>query len=79
QGLGFTLKEINELLGLKVTNINNCDDVHKMTDEKIKQIEEKVENLMKIKDSLVKLAESCERKESASDCLIIDTFDHGKC
>src|SRR5574342_138792 len=49
QELGFTLKEISELLGLRVDSKTTCAKVKKQADAKISDIEEKIRLLKKMK------------------------------
>jgi len=74
QDLGFTLREINELLELKVSSTKTCTEVRNRTLEKIGQVEEKIRNLAKIKKSLNILAMICLQKEPTSECPILDYF-----
>lgn len=76
QELGFTLKEIKDLLELRVKTQATCADVRKKADQKITEISEKMNTLSKIKKALEKLSSSCTRKTSSlSECPILDCFD----
>lgn len=75
QELGFTLKEAQELLELKLKSKARCEDVLIKTESKIKEIEEKIKDLKNMKKSLIKLAGCCESKDiSLSECPILDCF-----
>lgn len=63
QELGFTLKQISELLALRVDAKNTCAKVKKQTEAKISDIEEKIVLLKKMKTALGKLASSCKAHE----------------
>jgi len=45
QGLGFTLKEIADLLALRVSRQPPCDDVRELAEAKLKDIEEELRTL----------------------------------
>lgn len=75
QELGFTLKEIKELLDLKINNQAKCSDVLLKTEGKIKEINQKINDLKKMKKSLVALAHCCvDSNYPLSDCPILECF-----
>ena len=69
--LGFTLKEINELLELRVDPDKSCADVRALAKAKIADVEEKMADLGRIKDALEKLARACRSKGPTSECPIL--------
>lgn len=73
--LGFSLKEIDELLSLRVNPDTTCADVKKRTEAKIIDIEEKLLSLQRIKRALTKLAEECRGRGPTSECPILDALD----
>ncbi len=75
QELGFSLKEIKELLSIKTSEKNTCLDVKKLAEEKIREIEEKIDSLKKIKTALQRLAKTCPGKGPVSECPILDELE----
>lgn len=73
--LGFTLREIGELLSLRVDPSTTCADVRAMAREKIEDIDGRVAELHRIKDVLERLARSCRGKGPTSECPILDILD----
>jgi len=73
--LGFALKEILELLSLRVNPDTTCVDVRKQTEFKISDVEEKIRALRRIKTALKKLAASCVGTGPASECPILEALD----
>ena len=73
--LGFKLKEISELLSLRVDPGTTCADVRKQTDLKIADVEEKIRVLQGIKTALKKLAASCVGTGPTSECPILEALD----
>src|SRR4030067_2544311 len=59
QTLGFTLKEILELLSLRVDPKTTCGDVKRRAEVKITDMEEKIRDLQKMKKAPMKLVVSC--------------------
>ncbi|MCA1600069.1 MAG: heavy metal-responsive transcriptional regulator [Acidobacteria bacterium] len=75
QELGFSLKEIKELLALRVAPHTTSADVRKRAEAKIEDIEEKVKSLRAMKKALARLTATCGGKGSASDCPILESLD----
>lgn len=73
--LGFSLKEVSELLSLRVDPNTNCADVKRMAEVKITDIKEKIHALQRIKEALIKLRESCKGSGPASKCPILEALD----
>ncbi len=74
--LGFTLKEIQELLDMKVESKSTCGDVKHLAENKILDIEQKIKDLQKIKNVLKKLVSQCVNEEITMDeCPILDTIE----
>lgn len=73
--LGFSLKEVSELLSLRVDPNTNCADVKRMAEVKITDIKEKIHALQRIKEALTKLRESCKGSGPASKCPILEALD----
>lgn len=70
--LGFTLKEISELLSLKIEKTTKCKEIRKITDERIESIELKISELQKMKNALSKVAKMCDKPEAPiCDCPIL--------
>ena len=74
QELGFSLKEIAELLALRVDEESTCADVQERAMLKIHDIEEKIRDLKKIRSVLSHLAETCTGQGSVSNCPILDAL-----
>ncbi len=74
QELGFSLKEIKELLDLRVTPDATATDVRIRASGKIANIGEKIRHLRAIKKSLELLVNSCCSDGSASECPILESL-----
>jgi|SRR3990172_1496317 len=74
--LGFTLKEISELLNLKVESSATCGDVKHLAEHKLNDVEEKIKDLKNIKNVLIKLINQCVCEEvSTEQCPILEVID----
>ena len=75
KALGFSLKDIMELLSLRVESDSTCADVRERTEEKIAEINEKIRGLKQMEKALGRLAASCRREGPLSECPILDELD----
>jgi MerR family mercuric resistance operon transcriptional regulator len=74
--LGFTLKEIKELLSLKLDPSTTCADVKSRAEVKIEDIEQRIRTLQRMKRALAKLTKACSGRGKTSDCPILDALDN---
>jgi Hg(II)-responsive transcriptional regulator len=72
--LGFSLKEIKELMSLQYSPGTTCGEVKKQAEVKILDIEQKIEDLQKIKLVLVDLVSVCPGQGPISECPIIGSI-----
>lgn len=78
QELGFTLKEIEELLRFREDQRASCADVRAAAEAKIGDIDRKVENLRAMKRALVVLVNSCSSSGSTRECPILEALDDNR-
>jgi MerR family copper efflux transcriptional regulator len=77
QVLGFSLKEIQELLALRVGHGAACDTVERKTRQKIELVERKIRDLERIRNTLEQLAAACASRQPTDDCPILEALgDH---
>lgn len=76
QELGFSLREVSELLDLRVDPQTTCKDVKEQAEAKILDIEEKMQALLNMKNALTKLAATCRGKGPSSECPILEALEH---
>ena len=75
QQLGFTLKEIRELLELRVNRRNSCSDVRHLAGEKVTDIEARIRSLQRMRRALLKLAEQCDAEGGKSTCPLLEYLE----
>lgn len=75
QQLGFSLKEIMELLMLRVDARTSCEEVKQHTEAKIAQMEQKLLELQRMRQALLQVAALCTGQGPASACPMLDTLD----
>ena len=71
QALGFTLREIAELLALRVASTARCGDVKKIARARLVQVESKVEDLQALARALKSLVQACRVGRSTGHCPIL--------
>ena len=75
QSLGFTLREIADLLALKVEPGGKSRDVKALAAQKIAEIDVKIHDLTRIKSTLETLHAACNGEVPIHDCPILLAFD----
>ena len=75
QELGFSLKEVKELLGLRVDARTSCADVRKRAEAKIADIDRKLWALRAMKRARVRLTAACDGRGPVSTCPILESLD----
>jgi MerR family mercuric resistance operon transcriptional regulator len=75
QSLGFSLREISDLLSLRVESGKTCGDVKQRVKAKLIDIEEKIETLQRMKEVLLRLETNCPGKGPLNECPILETLD----
>jgi len=72
QDLGFTLREITDLLSL---NDGDCSEARTMAEQKRGVIETRVRDLLRIQEALDTMIVACRKSEAAcADCALIETL-----
>lgn len=72
QELGFSLKEIRELLSIRVDPERECGEVRELAQAKLKDIEGKIATLKSMKKVLSQLAKACPGSEPSAECPILE-------
>jgi len=73
--LGFTLKEIDELLALRVKHGAACDEVENRVRSKIVRVERMLSELGCMRDVLDTLAAACRQRRPTAECPILEALD----
>lgn len=75
QALGFSLKEISELLSLRVELGTTCADIKERVETKIEEIDKKVADLELMRGALLKMARQCTGRGPIGGCPILEALD----
>ncbi|MBI5199801.1 MAG: heavy metal-responsive transcriptional regulator [Nitrospirae bacterium] len=77
KGWGFTLKEIKELMDIRITSPSACNKAMKQVEEKMKTVEQKIESLQSARRVLKELITACKRRTPTEECPILKAIDKG--
>jgi MerR family transcriptional regulator, copper efflux regulator len=75
QELGFTLKEVKELLAIRVKPGSGCADVRRKAEAKIADVDEKIRHLQAIRDALGSMTATCTGRGPVTSCSILDALN----
>jgi MerR family mercuric resistance operon transcriptional regulator len=76
QDLGFTLKEIRELITLQTNPDADCTAVRTAAEDKLGVIEKKLAQLQQMKAALEKVVGSCTGVRPMAECEILECLSH---
>jgi MerR family mercuric resistance operon transcriptional regulator len=77
QELGYTLREIKELLDLKASHKTTCGEYSEKIGSKLKEIDDKIRDLKRIKKALGEILVLCDDNPSNAECRVLDCFENG--
>lgn len=75
QQLGFTLKEIKELLELRMDEESTCSEIKKEAQHKYQDVVEKIDDLQRIKNTLIDLIDTCDGEGPKGECPILEALE----
>jgi len=75
QALGFSLREIEDLLTLRARPGRSCANVQAKAKAKIADIDKKLQQLSAMRGALSRLVATCARRGTTSACPILDSLD----
>lgn len=75
QELGFSLKNIKELLSLRAAPEAECGEIRAHAEAKIKAINEKIDALLAMKNALSTLVAECSGQGPLTECPILESLD----
>ena len=74
QALGFTLKEIRELILMEANPDAECGDLREHAQEKLRIVEGKIAELERMRTALSDLLVSCHQGQPLRDCPVMRCF-----
>jgi MerR family transcriptional regulator, copper efflux regulator len=73
--LGFSLREIKELLALRIDSADTCERVCRRTELKLADIENRIAALERMRRALRELVAACSRRGKSTACPILDSLE----
>jgi len=73
--VGFTLKDIGELLALRQEPGTSCTDIKLRATQKIEEVDQKILDLNRIRTALGRMIMKCSGRGSLSECPILEELD----
>ncbi len=74
QEIGFSLREIEELLSLRADPATDCAEVRDRARTKLDEVNHKMEQLRRIRDALEELIFTCPGRGAVKECTIMESF-----
>lgn len=75
QEIGFSLREIEELLSLRADPSADCADVRAAATAKVEEVDRKIEDLKQIRAALHTVIDACPGRGALGACTILDALD----
>ena len=76
--LGFSLKDIKELLALRLDPGTTCKDIRRRAEAKVMDMDERIRSLKQMRRALKRLADACGSEVGRiSECPILDALEEG--
>lgn len=78
QEIGFSLREIEELLALRSDPSADCADIRKRAAAKVKEVDSKIAELRNVRAALKKVIDSCPGEGALGGCTILDALQEAE-
>ena len=75
QDLGFTLKEVEELIALRDAKGRKRSEVRSLAEAKMRDIDKKLAQLQAMRSALYTMVESCACRDGRPTCPILEALD----
>lgn len=66
--LGFTLREIRELLEMRVLPGDSCAEVRQMIGAKLADLDQRIRDMRRLRRALIRMDEACRRRADRRRC-----------
>lgn len=73
--LGFSLKEIQDLLNLRIRSVETCDRVRNKASAKLEEIRKKISQLKGLEKTMKTLISNCENRQVSDCCPILEKME----
>src|SRR5688572_28909845 len=76
QALGFTLREVKELLALRTDGAGSCGRVREAANAKIADIQDRIRSLQRMSRALTWLAAECDKHRPSTTCPLLEHLEN---
>jgi MerR family mercuric resistance operon transcriptional regulator len=73
--VGFTLKDIGDLLALRREPGTTCTDIKLRATQKIEEVDQKIQDLKRIREALGRMIMKCSGRGALSECPILEVLE----
>lgn len=73
--VGFTLKDVGELLALRREPGTSCAEIKLRATQKIEEVDQKIQDLNRIRDALGRLIMKCSGRGALRECPILEELE----
>ncbi|MGH8017294.1 MAG: heavy metal-responsive transcriptional regulator [Opitutaceae bacterium] len=74
--LGFTLREIKELLDMRLLPGESCAEVKQLLNGKLAEIEKRMNEMRRLRRVLKKFVVACDHRQTATSCPALWALEH---
>jgi len=78
QNLGFSLKEVQELMSLRIDPRADCSEVRQRAVVKRQEVVDKIKQLGRVRDALDTVIDTCPGQGSTAECSILGALEKGQ-
>ncbi len=78
QNLGFSLKEVKDLMSLRIDPRADCGEVRQRAQAKRREVIEKIEQLHRVRDALDTVINACPGRGSTRICSILGELENAQ-
>jgi Hg(II)-responsive transcriptional regulator len=75
QELGFSLREIRDLLALRLDDEADCTDVQQRAERRLAEVRARIRDLRRMEARLKELTAACDANRRKMECPLLDTLD----
>lgn len=75
---GFTLREIRELLDMRLLPGESCGEVRAIIDAKLKELDRRLTEMRQMRRTLAQMARACRNRASARECPALWQIAHSE-
>ncbi|MEP7740156.1 MerR family transcriptional regulator [Nocardioides sp. 31GB23] len=75
QELGFTLEEVEELIGLAAGGPDSCEGARALAEHRRDDLAERIRDLQRMHESLTELVATCDQPRADRRCALLEAID----